>query len=105
MPPKRVPIVATGSENNTVASAAAATAISMPGQCGRKRLRPAMTRMVMAASPMEAGSAVGSAAHSAGSFSSSGPGSAPASVRPRSSLIWLEKMMTAMPAVKPTVTG
>ena len=33
------------------------------------------------------------------------PGSSPASVRPNRSWIWLAKMMTAMPAVKPTVTG
>ena len=29
----------------------------------------------------------------------------PARLRPSSSLSWLAKMMTAMPAVKPTVTG
>ena len=32
-------------------------------------------------------------------------GSGPASVRPSRSRIWLAKMITAMPAVKPTVTG
>ncbi len=35
----------------------------------------------------------------------SSPGSLPVSLSPKRSLIWLAKMMTAMPAVKPTVTG
>ena len=38
------------------------------------------------------------------SFGSSADGSLVMS-RPRSSFTWLAKMMTAMPAVKPTVTG
>ena len=105
MPPKRVPMVATDKSNAAVMAAALATAISMPGQCGLMDLRP----MMIAATPTESATAVGetdpSEAHNTGSFSSSGPGSALASVRPRSSLIWLAKMMTAMPAVKPTVTG
>ena len=61
--------------------------------------------MVASDSATVAGSTLGRAAHSAGSFSSSGPGSAPGKARPSSSLIWLAKMITAMPAVKPTVTG
>ena len=44
------------------------------------------------------------ASQRAGIFSSSSPGSC-SSVSPKSSLIWLAKMMTAIPAVKPTVTG
>ena len=35
----------------------------------------------------------------------SGPGSAPLKDKPSSGLISLEKIVTAMPAVKPTVTG
>ena len=42
---------------------------------------------------------------SAASLGSSGPGSAPARCRPPRSFIWLAKMVTAMPAVKPTVDG
>ncbi len=49
--------------------------------------------------------AVGNAAPSASSLGTSSPGSLPVSVNPNRSLIWLAKMMTAMPAVKPTVTG
>ena len=37
MPPKRVPMVSTGSDSAQVASAATATAIRMPGQVGRQR--------------------------------------------------------------------
>ena len=43
--------------------------------------------------------------HRKGIFSRSGPGSAPLKDKPSSGLISLEKIVTAMPAVKPTVTG
>ena len=105
MPPNFDPMVATGRPSAAVAMVAAATAIRSPGQCGRRCFRPTMMAMVANASPMVAGSAVGTAAQRAGSLSSSGPGSAPARVSPNSSRIWLAKMMMAMPAVKPTVTG
>ena len=52
-----------------------------------------------------AGLMVGSAAPSASSFGTSGPGSFPARRRPNRSVIWLAKMIMAMPEVKPTVTG
>ena len=45
------------------------------------------------------------AAASACSLCTNSAGSRSASVRPNRSLIWLAAMMTAMPAVKPTVTG
>ena len=55
--------------------------------------------------PAAAGEKAGMAARIAGIFSTSGPGSGPVNVRPSSSPIWLAKMMTAMPDVKPMVTG
>ena len=105
MPPKREPMVATSSPNSAVSAAAPATAISMPGQRGRNRRNAAITPITPNPSAIDTGEAVGSAATRTGSFSGSGPGSGAASVRPRRSLIWLAKMMTAIPAVKPTVTG
>jgi hypothetical protein len=57
------------------------------------------------ATVMAAALKVGSAGHSAWTLGTIGPGSGPCSVRPRSSLSWLAKMMIAMPDVKPTVTG
>ena len=48
---------------------------------------------------------VGSACQSTGSFSASACGSGAPSVSPSRSLVWLAKMITAMPAVNPTVTG
>ena len=64
-----------------------------------------MMTMLTTASPTAARLMVSIADHRTGIFSSSSPGSASCRVRPSKSLIWLEKMMTAMPAVKPTVTG
>ena len=63
-----------------------------------------MTATVAADTRIAAGVRLSRASQSAGIFSSSSPGSF-ASVRPNSSLTWLAKMMTAIPAVKPTVTG
>ena len=83
MPPKRVPIVSTGRPKRDVSDAATVTAISMPGQRGRQLLeRPTMSGDRRCATPSAAGSSVGSAAHSTGSFSSNGPGSGAASRQP-----------------------
>ena len=64
-----------------------------------------MTAMVRNATTIADGLNVPQAAVSALSFGMSSPGSLPSSDRPNSSLSWLAKMMIAMPAVKPTVTG
>jgi hypothetical protein len=48
---------------------------------------------------------VGSASASATTLGRMEPGSFAGKVRPSSSLSWLARMITAMPAVKPTVTG
>ena len=54
--------------------------------------------------PAAAGAKLERASQRAGIFARSLPGSC-ARVSPRSSVSWLAKMITAMPAVKPTVTG
>ena len=77
----------------------------MPGHCGLARLRIAMMAMVATERPIAVGLAVLSASKRTGSFWASGPGSAPSTLSPRSSLTWLAKMMMAIPAVNPTVTG
>ena len=90
-----------------VARPATTTAISMPGQCGRSRLsaddeadrehsdrdRGGIDRVgsARARAPRASGSVARLLARRASGRDSS--------------LIWLAKMMTAMPAVKPTVTG
>jgi len=61
--------------------------------------------MTSSASATAAGLMVSRERASASTLATKGPGSLPASVNPRRSLSWLAKMMTAMPAVKPTVTG
>jgi hypothetical protein len=105
MPPKRVPIVSTGRASRLASPEASATAIRNAGQCGRKRRTATIVPIASAAIAPAAGLSVGSAAARACSLGTIGPGSGPASVRPSSSLSWLARMMTAMPAVKPTVTG
>ena len=83
----------------------AATTISIRGQCGTSRFSANSPPMPASEIASVAGLKVGSAAQSAGSFSSNGPGSGPISRKPKSGAIWLAKMMAAIPAVKPTVTG
>ena len=72
---------------------------------GPRIFKAASAAMQASDSPTVGAFIVGAAAQSAGSFSSSGPGSFPASRRPRSGTIWLAKISAAMPEVKPTVTG
>ena len=105
MPPNLEPMVVTSSPRFQVMNAVSVTAINMPGQWGRSFLRPMMIATVPSERATAAGEMVGSACHRTGIFANSGPGSGALSVRPRRSLIWLAKMITAMPAVKPTVTG
>ncbi len=105
IPPKREPIVSTRKSSKAAANEASATAISNPGQCGRYRLSPSAAPMVRRASSSVTESKVGNASHRTGSFSRIGAGSGPRKTKPKRSLIWLAKMTTAIPAVKPTVTG
>ncbi len=105
MPPKRLPMVSTGNDSAQVTTAAHATAINRPGQVGRNFRNRAMMAMLAAETAMAETLAVGSPPASAMSFGINAPGSLPVSVMPKRSLSWLAKMITAMPAVKPTVTG
>ena len=105
MPPNRLPIVAMSSPAAKAESDATATAIRSTGQCGRYRRTARITARVRTATATVGASSVPAAAASAVSFGISGPGSAPGSVSPKNSRSWVEAMITAMPAVKPTVTG
>ena len=105
MPPKRVPMVSTGSDSSAAATAVTMTAISMPGHVGRSFRKVAMIAMVTIDIATAAPLAVPAARASASSLGISAPGSWPDSVMPNRSRIWLAKMMTAMPAVKPMVTA
>ncbi len=103
--PKRLPMVSTGRLNNHAATAVATTATRRPGHAGRYFRSSRMIAIVAAATATAIGLIVSIAPASACSFGTNALGSRSASVRPSRSLIWLAAMMTAMPAVKPTVTG
>src|ERR1700678_3621018 len=98
-------MVSTGSFRATVASAAKATTINMAGQLGRQMRRPANSTMLANETTSARGEIVEIFDHRKGIFSRSGPGSAPLKDKPSSGLISPEKIVTAMPAVQPTVTG
>lgn len=82
-----------------------ATAISMPGQAARQRRSPRMIATVSSATAAVVASRVGAAAASAASLGKRAGGSAPSSVSPKNSRSWLAPMISAIAAVKPTVTG
>src|SRR5271154_4495202 len=98
-------MVSTGSLSATVASAANATTINMAGQRGRQIRKPANSAMLATERLSAAAESVEMFDHRKGIFSRSGPGSAPLNDKPSSGWISLEKIVTAIPAVKPTVTG
>jgi hypothetical protein len=104
MPPNRVPMVSTGSDHQRSGDAGERHGDQHAGPGGthfrktddadggkRDRNRRCIRRA--------------DGAPERASFGMSSPGSFPASVMPSRSWIWLAKMMTAMPAVNPTVTG
>src|ERR1700728_4504883 len=95
----------TGSFSTSVASAEKATTISIGGKRGRQKRKPANWMMPATERRKATGESVDKFDHRKGNFSRSGPGSAPLKERPSNGLITVEKMVTAMPAVKPTVTG
>jgi hypothetical protein len=104
-PPKREPIVSIGKPKSAAATLAAATEIRIAGAPGAARRRPTMSAIVSAAIPAAYGLKVESASAAARAVSTAPVCAPAASVRPKRSPIWLAKMMTAMPAVKPMVTG
>jgi hypothetical protein len=102
--PKRVLTVCTSRWKTAHTTAARATAIRKDGQAGRSRRNttiPARDRSVM---PTVGKCIVGKASRIAMSVGKSADGSC-AIVSPKRLRSWLAKMMTAMPAVNPTVTG
>jgi hypothetical protein len=105
MPPKRLPIVSTGNPTSQTTREARPTVIRKAGQCGLKRRTVRMAAIASTETARAAAFTVGSAAASAWSFGTIGPGSPLGKVRPSSSLSWLAKMITAIPDVNPTVTG
>ena len=105
MPPKRVPIVSTGRPSSQPTTEASADGDQKPGQCGRQRRSGDDDRDREQRDRHRRGVDGRQAPRQRLQLRDHGPGSLPASVRPSRSLIWLAKMMTAMPAVKPTVTG
>ena len=104
MPPKREPIVSTCRPTAQAMSEAPSTATRKPGTRGAKRRRAMMVASAAAASARVAGSMLPLAAQNASHFSMK-PAGTFSMVRPNRSRIWLEKMITAMPEVKPVTTG
>jgi hypothetical protein len=105
MPPNLVPMVSTGRASAVAASDATVTAISMFGQPVRVRRSQRISTITTAATAAAEAFTVPIAPPNAANFGMIAPGSFPSSVRPSNSLIWLAKMITAIPAVNPTVTG
>lgn len=104
MPPKRVPMVSTGSLSKNTSTEPVATAIRIAGQLGLKRLTPTIRPMVTrhrhgggidgrngGAKDPELGDEVGRLLHRR--------------VRPSRSCTCPANRITAMPEMKPTVTG
>ena len=107
MPPKRVPMVSTGRPSSPGRSPPPARPrsgrrASAGGSAARRGYRPIASDGDRDGGRVDAWAGRRASATSLGTI---GPGSSPASVRPSSSLSWLARMMTAMPAVNPTVTG
>ena len=105
MPPKRVPMVSTGRPSAQAIAEVSTTAIRKAGQWGRQAPHGEDAGDRHDGDREAAGLTVGRAPASAPSLGTIGPGSPPASVRPSISLSWLARMIRAMPAVNPTVTG
>ena len=103
-PPNLEPMVATSRPSSPVNAAHSATAINMPGHAGRKRRTAKITATASADRAAVRGWMAPREAHRTDSLGNSSAGSLAMS-RPSNSLSWLAKMMTAMPAVNPTVTG
>jgi hypothetical protein len=104
MTPKREPMVSTFRPSRNVSRVAPATAISNAGQFGRSRRTIRIAAIENADMATVAGLTVPIAAQSAVSFGKVSAGSL-TSVSPNRSRACEIRMMTAMPAVNPTVTG
>ena len=108
MPPNFEPIVSrlTPSFDSATAIKPEATiVISRPGQWGRYLRHHRISPIDRPLTSIAAGLMVPMAAAIALNLGISAPGSRPASCSPNRSTSWLQKMITAIPEVKPTVTG
>ena len=104
MAPNRVPMVSTGIWSSWTT---AVVTISATNGLGTRRFRyghPTMIARATTATSTAHGAAVSRWAPKARHLSRKSAGTAPMR-RPRKSFTWLEKMMSAMPLVKPMVTG
>ena len=102
--PKRAPIVSTGMCRSWTS---AVVRIRATNGLGMRRLmygQPTMMPSASTATASAQGLSVPSRAPNACHFATKSAGAAPMR-RPRKSFTWLEKMINAIPAVKPIVTG
>jgi hypothetical protein len=97
-------MVATSSVSAQLASDAAATAIRKPGSFGANRRSSRMTASEPAAMVTVATSRLGIARTYATHFAMKSAGTA-SICSPSRSFTWLEKITSAIPAVKPVMTG
>ena len=102
--PKREPMVSTGSCSQAASSEASTTAIRKPGARGAKRRRPKISSMLPAAMPVAQTFTEPKPPASALILGTNSAGRS-CRPRPKKSLSWLLKMITAMPAVKPVISG
>ena len=102
--PNREPMVSTGrSASATIADVTATAAIS-PGNFGATRRKTTISTMVPRPIRAEAAENVGRAAHSTSILLRNSAGTS-ATLSPKRSFSWLVAMITAMPIVKPFMTG
>ena len=105
IPPKRVPIVSTGSLNRYSSHRRRPAWRQSAPECGSKaRGRQSITATVQPASSVARGDHVGAAAASAFIRSQNSPGTL-SRCSPKKSLIWVLAISTAIPLVKPITTG
>ena len=78
---------------------------TMPGQFGRNFFKLVMNMIVATQKMIESRLYVPILFQITGSFSKIGPGSFSLSSSPSILISWLETIITAIPAVNPTVTG
>lgn len=102
--PNRLPIVSTGRWNSCTIAVVTTRATSVPGIRLSKRRHTTMIANVSVPTPRAHGLSESMWRASASYFWRNGPGTVSIS-RPSRSRIWVEKMIDAMPVVKPMVTG
>ena len=104
MPPKRVPIVSTGSFSKTTSAVPANSATMYPGTRFTKRIKIRITTRANTPRPVSKGENVRKFRARISIRARNSPGTL-STLRPKKSLICVLAMMTAMPFVNPTTTG